>query len=67
MRYMKSLAAAYPDEQILQRSVAILPWRHNIVLLEKLKDQEQRLWYAAQASANGQSRDILGQLMNSDA
>jgi predicted nuclease of restriction endonuclease-like (RecB) superfamily len=47
MRYMKALAEAYPDEAMLQRSVAILPWRHNIVLLEKLKDQEQRLWYAA--------------------
>jgi predicted nuclease of restriction endonuclease-like (RecB) superfamily len=66
MRYMKALAEAYPDEQILQRCVAILPWRHNIVLLEKLKDQEQRLWYAAQASANGWSRDILAMQIDSD-
>jgi predicted nuclease of restriction endonuclease-like (RecB) superfamily len=66
MRYMKALAEAYPDEAILQRSVAILPWRHNIVLLEKLKDQEQRLWYAAQASANGWSRDILAMQIDSD-
>jgi predicted nuclease of restriction endonuclease-like (RecB) superfamily len=66
MRYMKALAEAYPDEAMLQRSVAILPWRHNIVLLEKLKDQEQRLWYAAQASANGWSRDILAMQIDSD-
>lgn len=66
MRYMKALAEAYPDEAMLQRSVAILPWRHNIVLLEKLKDQEQRLWYAAQASGNGWSRDILAMQIDSD-
>jgi predicted nuclease of restriction endonuclease-like (RecB) superfamily len=66
MRYMKALAEAYPDEQMLQRSLAILPWRHNIVLLEKLKDQEQRLWYAAQASANGWSRDILAMQIDND-
>jgi predicted nuclease of restriction endonuclease-like (RecB) superfamily len=66
MRYMKALAEAYPDEAMLQRCVAILPWRHNIVLLEKLKDKEQRLWYAAQASANGWSRDILAMQIDSD-
>jgi predicted nuclease of restriction endonuclease-like (RecB) superfamily len=43
-----------------------LPWRHNIVLLEKLKDQEQRLWYAAQASANGWNRDILAMQIDSN-
>jgi hypothetical protein len=66
MRYMKALAEAYPDEAILQRSVAILPWRHNIVLLEKLKDQEQRLWYAVQASGNGWSQDILAMQIDSN-
>jgi predicted nuclease of restriction endonuclease-like (RecB) superfamily len=43
----------------LQRSVATLPWRHNILLLEKLKDPEQRLWYADQSVQNGWSSDIL--------
>ncbi len=59
LRYMRSFAQAWPDPSILQRSVAILPWRHNIVLLEKLKDQDIRLWYAAAAIENGWSRDIL--------
>lgn len=59
IRYMKSLAEAYPDEAILQRTVARLPWRHNIALLEKLKANEERLWYAQQAIENGWSRDVL--------
>ncbi|HEY9597540.1 MAG TPA: PDDEXK nuclease domain-containing protein [Cyanophyceae cyanobacterium] len=59
IRYMKSFADAYPDEAILQRTVAKLPWRHNIALLEKLKLREERIWYAEQAIENGWSRDVL--------
>lgn len=57
--YMKAFAESYPDEAIYQRSVGKLPWRHNIALLDKLKTQEQRLWYAEKAIENGWSRDVL--------
>jgi predicted nuclease of restriction endonuclease-like (RecB) superfamily len=66
LKYMRSFAAAYPDEAIVQRCVAQLPWRHNIVLIERLKDPEQRLWYAAQTTDNGWSRDILAMQIDSD-
>lgn len=59
LMYMRAFAEAWPDEQIVQRSVGQIPWRHNIALLDKLKSPEQRLWYAQQAVANGWSRDIL--------
>ncbi len=59
LKYMRAFAEAYPDSQIVQRSVAQLPWRHNIALLEKLKDSEQRRWYAQKAIENGWSRDVL--------
>jgi predicted nuclease of restriction endonuclease-like (RecB) superfamily len=59
LRYMRAFAEAYPEEVMLQRSVATLPWRHNILLLEKLKDPEQRLWYADQSVQNGWSSDML--------
>ncbi|WP_309224556.1 PDDEXK nuclease domain-containing protein [Halomicronema sp. CCY15110] len=36
-----------------------MPWRHNIALIEKLKDEEERLWYGQQALENSWSRDIL--------
>jgi predicted nuclease of restriction endonuclease-like (RecB) superfamily len=39
--------------------VAGLPWGHNVVLLFKLKDTAQRLWYAAKAIEHGWSRTIL--------
>lgn len=33
---------------ILQQLVAKLPWGHNILLMEKVKDKSTRLWYAQQ-------------------
>lgn len=36
-----------------------IPWSHNIVLMEKLDNIEDRLWYAHKAIENGWSRDVL--------
>jgi predicted nuclease of restriction endonuclease-like (RecB) superfamily len=35
LMYMSAFAEAWPDEQIVQRTVGQLPWRHNIALIEK--------------------------------
>ena len=59
LRYMRTFAAAWPDLAIGQRSVAQLLWGHQVVLLDKLRDQPTREWYAAAAVENGWSRDIL--------
>jgi predicted nuclease of restriction endonuclease-like (RecB) superfamily len=40
-------------------AVAGLPWGHNIVLMQKVKDRPQRLWYAAKAVEHGWSRAVL--------
>lgn len=39
--------------------IAELPWGHNIVLLEKLDSNEDRLWYARQTTLHGWSRSVL--------
>ena len=57
--YMRKLAEAYPEREIVQRVAAQIPWRHNQALLDKLEVQEERLWYAQQSLENGWSRDIL--------
>lgn len=44
---------------ILQQAVAQIPWGHNIVLIEKVKDLPTRLWYARQTLEQGWSRDTL--------
>ncbi len=57
--YMRQFAAAYPDETVVAATMANLPWRSNIALLERLDETEQRLWYAQQAVANGWSSNVL--------
>ncbi len=51
--YMRAFAAAWPDQAIVQQVVGRLPWGHNLVLLSKLKDPEQRINYARASIANG--------------
>lgn len=59
LKYMRSFAEAYSEEEISQRSVDQLPWRHNIALFTKIKNRKARFWYAQKALENGWSRDIL--------
>ncbi|SEF69183.1 PDDEXK nuclease domain-containing protein [Thauera chlorobenzoica] len=59
LKYMRRFAEVWPDREIVQAVLAQLTWYHNIALLEKLPDAEQRLWYARQALQHGWSRNIL--------
>jgi predicted nuclease of restriction endonuclease-like (RecB) superfamily len=59
LQYMRALAEAYPDEQIVLRVIAQIPWGHNQSLLNKLNTQEERLWYAQKSVEHGWSRNIL--------
>ncbi len=43
-----------PSETILS-----IPWRHNSVLVEKLKKHEERMWYAQKTIEHGWSRSVL--------
>jgi len=57
--YMRAFAEAWPDETIVQQLVGQLPWGHNLRLLDLLKTQQERLWYANAAIENGWSRNTL--------
>jgi len=59
LKYMAKLASVYPEPQIVQRSAAQIPWRHNMALLDKVKDPAERDWYIAETIKNGWSRDWL--------
>src|ERR1700742_4046386 len=45
LRYMRSLAEAWPEPEILQQLVAKLPWSHNVRVLDRIKDRSTREWY----------------------
>ncbi len=48
-------------------AVAKLPWAHNVILMEKLKDVKKRTWYASAALEYGWSRDVLSLQIDSQA
>lgn len=60
LKYMRAFAAAWPDAELVQRTVAQLTWGQNIALLEKLDKAEDRIWYAARTVEHGWSRNVLG-------
>ena len=46
IKYMRKFAESWPDYEFVQQVVARIPWRTNIQLLDKLDNQESRIWYA---------------------
>ena len=59
LKYMAKFAATYSEQEFVQQAVAQIPWGHNIVLLDKITDSEQRCWYAETCQKNGWSRNVL--------
>lgn len=59
LKYMRAFAAAWSKDEIVQQPAALLPWGHQMVLLDKGSDTEARLWYAAAAVEHGWSRNVL--------
>ena len=43
----------------LPQAAAEIPWGHNVVLIERVKDPAERLWYARAAVEHGWSRAVL--------
>ena len=64
--YMRAFAQAFPDEAIVQAVLGQITWYHNIALLDKLKSNEERLWYARQTVEHGWSRNVLVHQVESD-
>lgn len=59
LKYMRAFAEAWPDAAFVQQAAALLPWGHNLVLLDKLPGPQTRRWYAAKAIEHNWSRNVL--------
>lgn len=57
--YMRAFAEAWTDFEIVQQSVGQLPWGHNVLLLNRIKEQEARLFYVQKAIVENWSRATL--------
>ncbi len=52
-------------EAKIESLIFSLPWGHNILLLEKVKDRQHRLFYMQQALLHGWSRNVLALMYES--
>lgn len=59
LKYMKKFYLEYKDDEEVQQLVAQVPWGHNIVLMEKIKDKEVRKIYVEGILKNGWGRNML--------
>ena len=59
LKYMKKFYLEYKDEEVVQQLVAQVPWGHNIVLMEKVKDKGVRKVYIEAILKNGWGRNML--------
>jgi predicted nuclease of restriction endonuclease-like (RecB) superfamily len=66
LKYMRAFGDAWPNEAIVQQAAAQIPWFHNCVLIDKIKNQNERLWYIGKTIENGWSRAVLEHWIESD-
>jgi len=59
LKYMRAFAQAWPEEEIVQQAAAQIPWFHNCILLDKVKDPAVREWYIRKTVEHGWSRNVL--------
>lgn len=59
LRYMQKFAKEFDYDTILQHSIAKLPWGSVISIMDKIKNTEERLWYAEKALENLWTRPVL--------
>ncbi|MGL4825697.1 MAG: PDDEXK nuclease domain-containing protein [Alphaproteobacteria bacterium] len=59
LSYMRKFAQTYPEVEFVQEVLAQLTWYHHLTLLDKLSDQQIRLFYVKHAIEYGWSRNIM--------
>ncbi len=66
LKYMLKFARAYPNLELVQQLAALIPWFHNIILLERVKEEKARLWYIKKTIEKGWSRSVLEVWLDND-
>lgn len=65
LKYMRQFADSFSNPN-WAAAAAQIPWGHNMLLLDKVEDPTQRLWYIQQTIEGGWSRSILESWIESD-
>ena len=69
VRNLKSMKKYYlicSQNKKVQTASAQIPWSHNMIILDKIKDDNKRIWYMNETAVNGWSYDVLGFQIKSD-
>lgn len=59
LKYMKTFYNEYRDDFTIVQLVAQLPWKHNITLMQKVKNKNIRRWYMEKCLEEGWSDSVL--------
>lgn len=59
LKYMAKFASLYPDREFVQTVSAQIPWSHNVAIMDKVSDSEERIWYILKTAENGWSHSVL--------
>lgn len=66
LKYMKTFYNEYKDDAEFVHLGAQLPWKHNITLMQKVKDKTISKWYMEKCLEEGWSNDILVYQIDTD-
>ena len=56
---MRKFYETYKDLSNLPTALAKLPWTHNSILVERISDENKRIWYAEKCIENSWSYVVL--------
>jgi predicted nuclease of restriction endonuclease-like (RecB) superfamily len=65
--YMRQFYLEYKDQPNLQRLVGEIPWGQNLLIMSKLKDPDERLYYLTETRLQGWTRETLEAQIRSNA
>jgi len=66
LKNMKKFYAEYSENEIMQTASAQIPFSHNILLIERVKDIEIRKWYIEEIIKNGWTYSVLNFQIDTD-
>ncbi|MCC8372444.1 MAG: DUF1016 N-terminal domain-containing protein [Rickettsia endosymbiont of Pseudomimeciton antennatum] len=58
LKYMQQFAKEYPDLTFVQQVAAQLPWFHLVILIDKVKDKQARIFYNYSLSKENDDKRI---------
>lgn len=59
LRLMKQFYETYKENEKLQQLVAEIPWGQNLLIISKIKNDDEREYYITKCKENGRSRGVL--------